>query len=290
LPSKTQDTDDSLDTILEIHATVPPNPRSWFMGEQVIEDGKLLLMTPVDPVFLLIPIVRAVYKEGAPANFRPLDDILDDAATVLTQDRKNVPPDLQLSRHDLVKFASMKCVATAMKHLCEVKEITPEISVYRFSMQILVHYLRKKVTRLVSANAFRESLTVVRLLAKDGLMEDGKETLLDAGRLKSACDLVAHHLPLDVKAELMSTYDFSALDVHVKTVQEELAAMAVVETDKGKKKATKGTKTTTANTGPQEGTSKKRKTKESHGVEVLKKVNVEGIQKISSFFQKKPKT
>ena len=30
------------------------------------EDGKLLLMTPVDPVFLLIPIVRAVYKVGAP--------------------------------------------------------------------------------------------------------------------------------------------------------------------------------------------------------------------------------
>jgi len=46
-------------------------------------------------------------------------------------------------------------------------------------MQILVEYLRKKVTRLVSANDFRESLTVVRLLAKDGLMEDGKETLLE---------------------------------------------------------------------------------------------------------------
>ena len=70
----------------------------------------------------------------------------------------------------------------------------------------------------------------------------------------------------------------------MKVVQEELAAMAVVETDKGKKKATK------ANAAPQEGTSKKRKAKESHGVEVLKKVNVEGMQKISSFFQKKPKT
>jgi ribonuclease H2 subunit B len=70
----------------------------------------------------------------------------------------------------------------------------------------------------------------------------------------------------------------------VKAVQEELAAMAVVETEKGKKKAAKGT------AAPQEGTGKKRKTKESHGVEVLKKANVEGMQKISSFFQKKPKT
>lgn len=45
-------------------------------------------------------------------------------------------------------------------------------------MQTIVDYLRKKVTRLVAANDFLESLTVVRLLAKDGLMEDGKEALL----------------------------------------------------------------------------------------------------------------
>jgi hypothetical protein len=46
-------------------------------------------------------------------------------------------------------------------------------------MQILVDYLKKKTTRLVAANDFGESLTVVRLLAKDGLMEDGKEALLE---------------------------------------------------------------------------------------------------------------
>jgi hypothetical protein len=87
-----------------------------------------------------------------------------------------------------------------------------------------VEYLRKKVARLVAANEFRESLTVVRLLAKDGLMEDGKEDLLEcepflefvtcfadaflAGRLKAACDLVAHHLSPDVKTELMSSYEY----------------------------------------------------------------------------------
>ena len=173
----------------------------------------MLLVTPVDPVFLLIPVVRIVYKvrdlsfllcllstskqEGAPANFRPIDHIFDDAVTALTSENgKNAPPDQVLSRRDLVKFTSMKCVVSAMKHLCEVKskilsplrvelclcsttEITPEISVYRFSMGILVDYLKKKVARLIAANEFRESLTVVRLLAKDGLMEDGKETLLE---------------------------------------------------------------------------------------------------------------
>ena len=67
----------------------------------------------------------------------------------------------------------------------------------------------------------------------------------------------------------------------MKNIQDELAAMAVVETEKGRKKST-------TKAAPQEGTSKKRKTKGSHGVEVLKKANVEGMQKISNFFQKKP--
>ena len=92
-------------------------------------------------------------------------------------------------------------------------------------MQTLVAYLRKKVARLIAANEFRESLTVVRLLAKDGLTEDGNESLLEggpcrvrilrltdtiiAGRLKAACDLVAHHLPPDVRTELMSSYEYA---------------------------------------------------------------------------------
>ena len=45
LPSKSRDTDDSLDTILEVHVITPPNSRSWFLGEQVIEGahrGQLL--------------------------------------------------------------------------------------------------------------------------------------------------------------------------------------------------------------------------------------------------------
>lgn len=42
LPSKRRDAGDSLDTILEVHAIAPPNPRSWFLGEQVIE-GMLTL-------------------------------------------------------------------------------------------------------------------------------------------------------------------------------------------------------------------------------------------------------
>lgn len=61
--------------VLEVQAVSPTNGRSWFLQEQVIEgmfsfallldvfhirrsDGKLLLFTPIDPAFLLIPILQ----------------------------------------------------------------------------------------------------------------------------------------------------------------------------------------------------------------------------------------
>lgn len=62
-------------------------------------------------------------------NFRPADEIFDDAITALTnKNGKDIPPDTRLSRHDLVKFMSLKCVASATKHLCEVKSTVLHLS------------------------------------------------------------------------------------------------------------------------------------------------------------------
>ena len=48
---------------------------------------------------------------------------------------------------------------------------------YRFSPTKLNGYLRKKIAHLETCAAL-DSRTVVRELAKDGLMEDGREDLL----------------------------------------------------------------------------------------------------------------
>jgi len=50
--------------------------------------------------------------------------------------------------------------------------------VYRFSPSKVIEYLRIKVARLATPEAFEGSRTLVRGLAKDGLTEDGKEDLL----------------------------------------------------------------------------------------------------------------
>ena len=113
--------------------------------------------------------------------------------------------------------------------------ITPEITVYRYSPPILTAYLQRKVARLSESSLQEGSKTVTRNLAKDGLMEDGKEELLKrkyipslaalcqgskltvtcvVGRTRAACDLISQYLPKDVYNALKATYEYVLIITH----------------------------------------------------------------------------
>ncbi|XP_039052092.1 ribonuclease H2 subunit B-like isoform X2 [Hibiscus syriacus] len=51
---------------------------SWFLGDYVSEDGSLYTATPIDPVFIMLPIFEdARMKKGDdPGKFRQLEEIL----------------------------------------------------------------------------------------------------------------------------------------------------------------------------------------------------------------------
>ena len=46
------------DQVLEINKGASQYPRSWFVDERVISDGSVLLMSKVDPLFLLLPVLN----------------------------------------------------------------------------------------------------------------------------------------------------------------------------------------------------------------------------------------
>lgn len=261
--------------ILEVQAVEPPNPRSWLIGEQVISDGKLLIMTSVDPTFLLIPILQVLGAEST--TFRPPDDLLEEATRKLVeQSMIEQDASLHLSSRDLNIFLALDCSIQALKRICEVKEITEEISIYRYSPSKVVDYLRKKVERLSTAETFELSRTLVRNLAKDGFMDDGKEGLLQVARVRSSCELISQYLPADVYTQLLQSYDFIELDTYLQGLEQEIAPPVPKSGKAGKEKPA----------ATQDG--KKRKVaKGSQGVEKLKKVNVSSMPKISSFFAKK---
>ncbi|KAA1476046.1 hypothetical protein DENSPDRAFT_806586 [Dentipellis sp. KUC8613] len=272
--------------ILEVQSVEPPNPRSWFFTEgQVVGDGKLLIMTPVDPAFLLIPLIELTKPaEGHAGTFRALDDIFDEAlVTLQKKPQKPIPgdPTSTLCEKDVLALSALDCARSALARICDTKDITPEITVYRYSSDAVVRYLRSKVARLAAVGVSEASKTIVRRLARDGLMEDGKEALLELGRTKAACDLLSQYLSPATHAALLATYDFAPLDAHVKALQDEAAAAALANAPlvKGKNSA-KGE-------GEEDGKKRKAKARGSVGVEKLKKANVSGMSKISTFFQKK---
>lgn len=61
----------------------------------------------------------------------------------------------------------------------ECTDVTTELTVYRYSEDKMMEYLQTKVSRLSKAAVAEKSRTIIRSLAKDGMMDDGKEDLLE---------------------------------------------------------------------------------------------------------------
>ncbi|CCM01488.1 uncharacterized protein FIBRA_03542 [Fibroporia radiculosa] len=268
-------------SILEVQTISPPNARSWFMPEgQIVDDGQLFLMTPIDPAFLLIAILNSCTESAE--NFRPAEDLLEDA-TIRTfgswDTNKLHDQSMMHGIHALITFTGTH---QAMRRICEVKEVTADITVFRYSPRKVLDYLRTKVARLAKPDICEKSRTLVRIMAKDGIMEDGKEHLLESARTRAACELISQYIPEDIFTTLLESYDFAELDTHLQMMRDDLAAQAAH--DSNETKTRKGKASKAANNDADK--KRKAQTKASNGVEKLKKVNVKGMAKISSFFQK----
>jgi len=176
----------------------------------------------------------------------------------------------------------------------------------------VIDYLRRKVIRLETSGVLDVSRTILRTLAKDGLLEDGNEELLKrefcatsvdklltkllftVGHTRAACDLLAQYLPAHIRNMLLASYEyvqsmllrafshllffasFTKLDMHLKILGGDIPAPLV---------------SFKANDSAPVAVEKKRKgAKSSQGVEKLKKVDTTGMSKLSSFFNKAEKT
>ncbi|KAF8813795.1 hypothetical protein BYT27DRAFT_7180561 [Phlegmacium glaucopus] len=273
---------EEISKILEIQAVSPPEERSWMLGKRVIADGKLLTMTPIDPAFLLLPIMQAIQPlDGSTLQFRTADDLFEEAANIFgkppaVDSSSTETNDTFILAQDIIDLWSLKCMRKAVRSICDVKNIAADIVVYRFSPSKINEYLRTKVAHLEKCAAL-ESRTIVRELAKDGLMEDGQEDLLRLGRIRSCCDLLAQYLPPDIRSKLLASYDLSRLNKYLGANKEEALKVATVAPAKTQAKEDDKAK----------GVEKKRKgAKISQGVEKLKKVDTTGMAKLSSFFNK----
>jgi ribonuclease H2 subunit B len=101
-----------------------------------------------------------------------------------------------ITQEDLLFLTKCDCVVSALKRICDSQsarrsprnerlsshdtytDINTELTVYRYSEDKVMEYLQAKVSRLSKDVVSEKSRTIIRNLAKDGIMDDGKEDLL----------------------------------------------------------------------------------------------------------------
>ncbi|KAF8320668.1 hypothetical protein DL93DRAFT_2224399 [Clavulina sp. PMI_390] len=303
-------TSDSASRILEVQKVSPDVERSWFFGDRIIADGSLITMTPVDPLFLLIPLLRAVFtsetSDGV-ERFRTQDDIFDVAVAQLAASDESLPPsqthfdspvrksttsskgkereDRPITSQDITMFAAQDCVGRALSRACETKEVADGIVVFRYSPSKLLSAVQQKVTKLSDPSVFNTFSTLQRTIARAGLAdgtsnveEETREELSNLARIKASCDVVGQYLPPDLLELLLKFYDFTPLDKHIAAAEPmdtpmEPSTTASKKSNKPKKEPAAAKKNNA--TGP------------SRAAEALRKVDTKGMNKLSSFFKKK---
>ncbi|OMO89331.1 Ribonuclease H2, subunit B [Corchorus capsularis] len=126
---------------------------SWFLGDYVSEDGSLYTATPIDPVFIMLPIFEEarMKKMDDPGKFRQLDEIL-------------FISDYPGYQH-LFSMAE-----NCMQIVCEIKEIG-SMKFYRLDDMKVLAWLYHKVCQL------KQTLPA---LDQNYAARDDKDTLADA--------------------------------------------------------------------------------------------------------------
>ncbi|CAG0899874.1 unnamed protein product [Cyprideis torosa] len=112
----------------ELHFYAQPH-RSWFLNESINSDGRLLFITPIDPIFLLLPYV--IHANKSSSSFVPKEQ--------LVMEDREFPETISL-------FNSLK--GKGLENIAEKKE-TGDVTAYRYSEDLAVDWLERKVQVLL---------------------------------------------------------------------------------------------------------------------------------------------
>ncbi|ERN06872.1 hypothetical protein AMTR_s00005p00247650 [Amborella trichopoda] len=157
---------------------------SWFIGDYICEDGGIYVATPVDPVFILLPLFHeARMKKGDElGKFRQVDDIMF------------------VDGYPGYRYL-LPVVSNSLQAICEVKEVGSEIFC-RLDDSKVVAWLHCKVNNLK---------LVLPTLDKNYAVRDEKDTLRDA------VSLLGEYLSEEPWIRLLCSHLSISLDYAVKS-------------------------------------------------------------------------
>ncbi|NXI36085.1 RNH2B Ribonuclease, partial [Galbula dea] len=233
--------------------------RSWFIGQTVQQDGRLLFVTPMDPLFLILYYLIKADKERQ-GKFQPLDQVVLDSEY----------PSCLL----LLKCAEVK---QYIHHITEEKEIGSQ-KFYRYSQEKTLTWLKKKVNQTVKALK-SNNITVGERVYAATFVSSKQIKDTEEDYVRYAHGLISEYIPEDLSKELLKYLGLPELKSSAPEPPLKKRKLSDVPVE-----AEDYTKCNSSNL-----KTKKANSKMSAAQKALAKVDKSGMKSISAFFSSKPK-
>ncbi|XP_078088060.1 ribonuclease H2 subunit B isoform X2 [Mustelus asterias] len=164
--------------------------RSWFIGQSVQHDGRLLFVTPLDPLYLVLPYLIQASEKG---KFQPVDQVIKD--------------------EDFPRCSSLlNCTRTlpSLHHLTDEKEIGNR-KFYKYNKEKTLVWLKKKVEQTVKSLK-NSNLSVGGGVQSSMLIRNKPATqVTEEDYLRYAHGLLSDYIPADLSVELLKFLELPAV-------------------------------------------------------------------------------
>ncbi|XP_074073270.1 ribonuclease H2 subunit B isoform X3 [Macrotis lagotis] len=173
--------DTSVQQLLEVKA-FHEECHSWFIGQTVQHDGRLLLLTPMDPLFMILYyLIKAEKEQG---KFQPLDQVVIDAEFPSCS--------MLLQCTNLGLF---------LHHVTEEKEIGNK-KFYKFNKEKALKWLNKKVNQTVRALKIGNVNVGARILSATFIQGDHDSDVKEEDYIRYAHGLISEYISKELSEDL----------------------------------------------------------------------------------------
>ncbi|MBN3303502.1 RNH2B Ribonuclease, partial [Amia calva] len=155
---------------------------SWFIGQTVQQDGRLLYITPMDPLYLVMPYLLKAAKEG---KFQPVQQI------VVDEDFPNCSRLLKCSH-----------ILKSLCHVTEEKEVGSQ-KFHRYSQEKTMKWLNKKVDRTVKALKSSQTCVGGGVKSSTFIRTTQQSDAQEEDYLRYAHGLISEYIPEDLSKDLL---------------------------------------------------------------------------------------
>lgn len=233
--------------------------RSWFIGQTVQQDGRLLFASPVDPAFFLLHYLIKAFKEQG--KFQPLEQIVVD---------EEFP-----SCNMLLECSQ---VAKTLHHVTEEKEIGSR-KFYKYSKENTLAWLKKKVDQTVKVLKTSDVSVGAGVRSSNFIRSKQESDVNEEDYFRYAHGMISEYLSEDLSKEL---YEYLKLP--------EISSPTPEPPGKKRKLSDTPVEAEEDYTKFNSNKNKKTNSKMTAAQKSLAKVDKSGMKNISAFFSPKGKT